>query len=278
VWIRKSEIADLSADVKRLINGKDIDIRDNSEGSLQILKNDIHTLVSKQREEVAALLKERDVLKATLADISHQLNTPLTSMLIMTDLLESAPPEKRAEFIESIQSSLVRTQWLVAALLKMAQLESGTVELNPREVDSATLIETAMQPLAVQLELRGQEIEVTGQETVVCDVKWTAEALGNVVKNASEHSPEGSMIRIEVGRNPISTWVKVADQGAGITRSQIAKLFVRFQGSTNGNGFGIGLPLAQSIMRSQGGEIEVDGGGKGQGATFTLKFYDPQVK
>ena len=273
MWIRRSDIKKLSADVKRLISGEDIDVRDNREGLLRILKNDIQTLATYKKEQVDSLQQERDILKNTLADISHQLKTPLTSMMIMSELLEGAPPEKQAEFITNIQSSLHRTEWLVSALLKMAKLEAKTVEFREEVINSEDLIEMALLPLNIQLELKEQEIEIIGSQEFNCDKRWTAEALSNIIKNASEEAPAASVIKVKVGTNPVCAWISVTDQGRGLDRSQIAKIFKRFEGSDNSKGYGIGLPLALTIMKSQFGDIDVDGGGKGKGATFTLKFY-----
>ena len=272
--IKKSSVEKLSADVKRLIAGEDIDIRDNREGPLRILKNDVQTLATYKKEQVNALRQERDILKDTLADISHQLKTPLTSMMIMAELIESAPPEKQAEFISNIQSSLHRTEWLVSALLKMAKLEAKAVEFKLEKINSTELIRAAIDSLKIQLELKRQEIKIIGEQVFQCDKRWTAEALTNIIKNASEHSPVGSAIEVTSGANPISTWISVTDAGVGLKRSQIAKLFKRFEGSDHAKGYGIGLSLALTIMKSQFGDIAVDGGGKGKGATFTLKFYN----
>jgi len=276
--IRKSSIKELSDNVKKLTAGEDIDIRDNREGPLRILKNDIQTLATYKKEQVDILQQERDILKDTLADISHQLKTPLTSMMIMSELLTNAPPEKQGEFISNIQSSLHRTEWLVSALLKMAKLDAKTVELKEEMVGSDALIEMALEPLKIQLELKAQEIEVIGSQNYNCDKRWTAEALSNVIKNASEHAPIDSKIQIQVGSNPISTWISVTDEGKGLERDQIAKLFKRFESSKNSTGYGIGLSLALTIMKSQFGDIDVDAGGKGKGATFTLKFYGNREK
>jgi len=274
VWIRKTSIEKLSADVKKLIAGEAIDIRDNREGPLRILKNDIQTLATYKKEQVDILQQERDILKDTLADISHQLKTPLTSMMIMADLLEDAPPKKQIELVSNIQSSLYQTEWLISALLKMAKLEAKSVEFREEKVNSTDLVETAILPLKIQLELKDQEIEIIGSHELNCDKRWTAEALGNIIKNASEHGPVGQGINVEVGANPISTWISVTDAGKGLDRRQIGKLFKRFENSEGSRGYGIGLPLALTIMKSQFGDIDVDGGGKGTGATFTLKFYN----
>ena len=107
------KLKELSENIRRIINGQPVDLRDNREGVFSILKNDIHTLATLKNEQVDALQADKIALKETLADISHQLKTPLTSMLIMVDLLETAPPEKQAEFIDNIRTSLTHTEWLV---------------------------------------------------------------------------------------------------------------------------------------------------------------------
>ena len=273
VWIRKSEIEALSQHIRKIIDGADIDLRVSHEGVWNILRNDIHILAKQKNEQVDVLLQDKAVLRDTLADISHQLKTPLTSMMIMIDLLGGAPAEKQAEFIQNIKVGLQRTEWLVSALLKMAKLEADAVVFARAPVHSDTLIEQAADPLRIQLELKGQEIETRGEAALYCDKRWTAEALGNLIKNASEHSPAGAVIRVEAGANPICSWIGVTDSGPGLTVTQTAKLFCRFESAQSGTGYGIGLPLALAIMRGQDGDIEVMGGGRGTGATFTLKLF-----
>jgi len=273
VWIRTREIEELSQNIRKIIDGQDIDLRVSHEGVWNILKNDIHILAKLKNEQVNILQQDKDLLKDTLADISHQLKTPLTSMMIMIDLLEDASPDKQAEFTRHIQVGLQRTEWLVSALLKMAKLEAGAIAFAKEAVHASVIIEEAIEPLQIQLELKRQNIRVSGEARLICDKRWTVEALGNIIKNASEHSPDDSEIRIESGENPICTWISVTDSGSGLERAQIAKLFRRFEGSESGTGYGIGLPLALAIMRGQGGDIEVTGGGHGQGASFTLKLF-----
>jgi signal transduction histidine kinase len=116
------------------------------------------------------------------------------------------------------------------------------------------------------LDVKNQRVVVNGGAYIFCDRRWTAEALTNIVKNAHEHSPEGGEIAVAAGANPICAWISVTDSGAGVERDDIKKIFKRFE--TGGNGYGIGLPLALSIMRGQNGDIEVTGN------TFTMKFYN----
>ena len=130
VPISKREITKLSADIRRIIDGEYIDLRDNREGVFSMLKNDIHTLFSIKNEQIQALLREKTAQKEAVANISHQIKTPLTSMTIMADLLSDAPPQKREEFIANIKTGLARMEWLASALLKMAKLDAGGVEFS----------------------------------------------------------------------------------------------------------------------------------------------------
>jgi signal transduction histidine kinase len=286
VWIRKQEIEALSRAIRRIVDGQSVDLLDNREGSLSILRNDIQTLVRIKQEQADALFHDKDKLKDSLSDISHQLKTPLTSMLVMADLLETAPPEKQAELIRNIQTGLVRTQWLTDALLKMAKLDADAVEFHPRQATAAEIIARALEPLRILLEIKEQDVRTAGEATLTCDVRWTAEALLNVIKNASEHSPAGKPIFIGCGENPLSAWISVTDSGEGFTTEQMMRLFRRLQGGGESTGYGIGLPLAQSIMRRQHGDVSADSGSFGlpphvaaltgepyPGATFTLKLF-----
>jgi len=274
VWVNNREIKELSENIRKIIDGQNIDLRDNREGVWSILKNDIHTLASLKNERAATLGQERDAMAETLTNISHQLKTPLTSMMIMADLLDFSADnsDKQAEFIANIKTGLVRMEWLASALLKMAKLDAGMAEFSKEPIQAAALVALALEPLQILLEVKEQNIEVNCDIELLCDKRWTAEALINVIKNAMEYSPKGGKIRIEAGMNPICRWVSVTDSGAGIPKAKIAGLFKRFEASQNDKGHGIGLPLALAIMHRQGGDIEVDGG-NGKSATFVLKFY-----
>ncbi|MCL2427344.1 MAG: HAMP domain-containing histidine kinase [Oscillospiraceae bacterium] len=269
--IKREEIDQLSFDVRRIIDGQAVDLRDNLEGRLSILKNDIHTLAGRLSEQADSLQKEKIALADNLADISHQLRTPLTAMSVMVELLEKVPAEKQAEFIMNLKQGLAQTGWLVNSLLKMAKLESGGVTFTPIDITANELLNLALQPLQVLLDIKNQQVNLTGTADFFCDNNWTAEVLTNIIKNASEHSPENSTIEITAGTNPLSCWLAITDNGDGIPQAELKGLFKRFVSSKKGTG--IGLPLSLAIMQGQNGDIEVDGGGNGRGAKFTLKFY-----
>lgn len=273
MWIRKKEIEQLSEFVKGYISGEELDIRDNREGAFPILKNDIYTLVNRKNEQIKVVESERNVLSDYMADISHQLKTPITSMMIMADLLEDAEPEKQVELIHNIRFSLNKMEWLVGALLKMAKLDAHAVDFIKKDVKASELMEAVMPSVAILLDINNQTLELKNDCVINCDKRWTVEALTNIVKNAIEHSPEDQTIEIDSGKNPMYDWISVKDNGVGMNRNQYAALFKRFEYSTNENGFGIGMPLALSIVKGQNGDIDVDFGGDGQGTTFIIKFF-----
>lgn len=273
MWIRKKEIEQLSEFVKGFISGEEADIRDNKEGAFSILKNDIYSLVNTKNEQIKTTEAERNILAEYMADISHQLKTPITSMMIMADLLEDAEPEKRSEFIHNIKLSLNKLEWLVGALLKMAKLDAHAITFSKKDVKVSELIEAVKPSVNILLDINNQTLELANDCVINCDKRWTVEALTNIIKNAIEHSPNESKIELNCGENPMYYWISVKDSGAGMNRSSYSALFKRFEYSTTENGFGIGMPLALSIVKGQGGDIDIDFGGNGQGTTFTLKLF-----
>lgn len=273
MWINKSEILQLSEQIRKAIDGQEVDIRDNKEGAFSILKNDIHTLIHMEKEQKYVAQQEKEKQAQFLADISHQLKTPITSLMLMTNLLEEAPAEKQEEFLFHMKKSLAHMEWMISVLLKMAKLDSGAVHFSPVTTSSEELLGEALKSLEILLDIKNQKVEIKNRITLTCDKRWTIEALSNLLKNASECSGEDTTIIVECGENPIFQWISIKDAGKGIPREQLPLLFQRFENSQNENGYGIGLPLALSIIREQNGDIEVIPGGNGEGATFLLKFF-----
>ena len=273
MWISKKEIETLSDIVKGYTTGDDTDIRDNKEGAFSILKNDIYSLMESQKEQLKNTQKQRDILAEYMCDISHQLKTPITSMLIMTDLLEDADPDKQAEFIHNIKLMLGKMEWLVKTLLNMAKIDAGSVNFSKKKIRLSQLMDDVTPSVSILLDINEQSIETLNDIELECDKRWTVEALTNIVKNAIEHSPKGTKIEIDCGENAIYRWISVRDYGEGIDMATYASMFQRFQYSTNEAGFGIGMPLALSIMKGQGGDIDIDIPKKEKGSKFILKFF-----
>ncbi|MCL2678677.1 MAG: HAMP domain-containing histidine kinase [Clostridiales bacterium] len=274
--LRYRRIAVLSAYLRRISHGeKALDVRDNAEGELSILKNEIFKVAAALNEQAARLAKDQRKLANALADISHQLKTPLTALGVMTDLLDddSLPPQNRREFLENIRKSLSRMEWLILTLLKMARLDASAAGLKHEPVPLPVLVERALSPLLIPAEVRGQTVSASGEDVIVyCDLEWTAEALGNILKNAVESTPAGGHIAVTYGKNPLYTFIAVRDGGPGVDKDDLPHLFKRFyRGKNTGpESAGIGLSLSLAVMRRQNGDIEVE---NDHGAVFTLKFY-----
>ena len=226
-----------------------------------------------RKEELGRAYKQRDSLSEYMSDISHQLKTPITSMLIMLDLMEEADDDKKKEFIRDIKFSLSKMQWLVGALLKMAKIDAGAVVFTKKIIPVSELIDDVRPSVAILLDINDQTLKLDNDIEINCDKRWTVEALTNIIKNAIEHSPNDGVITVDCGDNPLYKWISVEDSGTGLNKSSYAALFKRFEYSTNENGFGIGMPLALKIIKGQGGDIDVDFGGNGRGATFTIKMF-----
>jgi K+-sensing histidine kinase KdpD len=196
----------------------------------------------------------------------------------MSEMLadKDIPPEKRDEFMRGLKTGISRMEWLVFALLKFARLESGASELNASLVSAHGLVESALRPLEILLDVKDQRIDSSGvgDTALYCDAEWSAEALGNILKNAGEHSPKCSVILVASGETPLASWISVTDAGRGIDSEDMPDIFRRFHRSAKSDpeSMGIGLSMALAIMRRQNGDIEVRNE-RGGGAVFTLKFY-----
>lgn len=269
----------LSAYLERICAGEySLDVRDNDEGELSILKNDIHKVTRILNEQNQHLMQEKTKLADSMSDISHQLKTPLTSMMMMADFLQKPdlPPEKRAEFSQSLHTQLDRLEWLVASLLKLSRLDAGTIVFHPEEYEARTVLKKACAPLSIPVELREQQLLIDAPDgmLVKCDLNWTAESLLNVVKNCVEHTPRGGTITISARQNPLYTLFTVSDTGEGISEKDLPHLFERFYKGKNASqdSVGIGLAMARTILRAQSGDISVKSC-PGEGSTFLIKVF-----
>ncbi len=274
---RYTQIGQLSTYLKRINSGEYVlDVRDNVEGELSILKSEIYKVTVMLREQNDILAKEKAALQNALSDISHQLKTPLTSMLMMTDLLCDAqlPDEKRHEFTDRLRAQLERIQWLVASLLKLSKLDAKTVQFKRAPVPAKTLLDKACAPLLIPMEIKNQTLDLSDNGVVIgCDKNWTAEALVNILKNCIEYTPEGGHIRITCSDNPIFTQIRIEDSGPGINPKDMPHIFSRFYRGRNASddSVGIGLAMASAIVKGQNGTIDASSHPHA-GSTFTVRF------
>ena len=259
-----------------LLHESPLSIEDYREGELSLLADQVQKLTLKLTEAKKALEQDKRFLANSLADISHQLRTPLTAMHLTLSLLQNSETEadRRRQLLRDFRSLLHRTQWLVEALLKLSKLDARTVQFHKESIPLDELLRNAIAPFAISMELQEQRLSVDCDEgEVLCDPVWTGEAIGNVLKNAIEHSPPGGEIRIRGKTTALFAEITVEDEGGGFPQEELPHIFERFyRGSkTDPKSCGIGLSLAQSILAAQHGSIR--GENKGKGARFTLKLY-----
>ncbi len=275
---RRKQMEKLARELGGILRGEEqLEINSYTEGELAVLRCELEKLLQQIQSTKAAAIEDRKLLADSLADISHQLRTPLTSMELIVTMLRSPalPEERRLPLLRDLSRRTEQLQWLVEALLKLSQLDAGAVKLRPEVISVRELVEIAAEPLAVSMELR--EIRFTVQDPGLhlrCDRQWTAEALGNLLKNAIEHSPTGGSIEVCAEETPLYLQLTVRDEGPGFTEEEIDRLFERFyRGSSAAPGsYGIGLSLARRILSEQNATIRAANAPKG-GALFTIRFY-----
>lgn len=279
---RYKEIEKLSGYLRNISNGNySMDIRDNEEGELSILKNEIYKVTLMLSKQGEFLKKDKEKLADAISDISHQLKTPLTSMMVMIDLLsdENLNSEKRIEFTKNIEMQLERMDWLLTSLLKLSKIDAGTIIFKKNKVKVSELIKKAMSPLLIPMELKEQKLIIDGNENTsfTGDLNWSTEAIVNIVKNCIEHTENKGIISIFYEENPLYTEIKISDNGTGIEKEDLPYIFKRFYKGKNASAgsVGIGLAMAKSIIVSQNGDISVRSK-KNEGTEFSIKFYNKQ--
>lgn len=273
-----NSLINISEYINRLLN-KDyaLDIIDNDEGTLSSLKNDIYKVTVMMKEQNEMLKQDKMLLANNLADISHQLKTPLTSMLLMSDLLDSdgLTKDERKEFLRVIKSQLKRIEWLVSSLLKLSKLDAKTIEFKKDQIHAYDLLHKAIEPVYMMIETKDQQFQVLGDNPLIeTDVNWTCEAFVNILKNCSEHTQEGGILKAEVFDTVMYTEFVLSDNGVGIDAKDLPFIFDRFYrcSTVSKESVGIGLAMAYSIITGQDGTISVQSV-LNQGTSFSIRFY-----
>ena len=230
------------------------------------------------REQRGQLEADKVYLADAIADISHQIRTPLTSVNLVAQLLRKPGLDeaRRRELQRELAEMLSRIDWLITTLLKISRLDAGTVQFQRETAPMEALLRRACEPLEVPMELRGQTLRLEAEGDFTGDMAWTAEAVGNIVKNCMEHTPEGGTVTVRGVDNPLYTQIDISDTGPGIAPEDLSHLFERFYQGEASQGFGIGLALARMIVTEQNGTIKAGNLPQG-GAKFTLRFFKSAV-
>ena len=250
-----------------------LNIKEYCEGDISNLKNDVYKMTVKLKEQSELLTKDKKYLEETLEDISHQIKTPLTSMYMINDILTNEKNERiRKEFLIKNKNQIERIEWLVISLLKLSKLDSGTVKLKKEKIKVKDLVNKAIEPIKVSLDLKSIDLDLNlSNDTVLVDINWTKEALLNIIKNACEHTKD--KITITSKNNPLYLEIRITDNGKGIAKKDLKHIFERFyKGSDNKDSIGIGLNMSKKIINLQQGIIEVETK-ENIGSTFIIKLY-----
>lgn len=280
--VRYRRIRTLSHDIDAVLHGSDkVRFCDLREGELAILQSEIHKMTIRLRDAADNLEQDKTFLTDSIADISHQLRTPLTSINLIVTMLsaDTVTDARRLELTRELKMLLGRIDWMVESLLKMSKIDAGTALFQTEPVRISELVRRAAEPLAVPLDVRGQRLVCEiGTETFTGDLAWTTEAVGNILKNCMEHTPEGGTITVKARETGIFTELTVRDTGSGIHPDDLPHLFERFYKGENAseNSFGIGLALARMIVTAQNGSIKA-ANAPDCGAVFTIRFYKGTV-
>lgn len=276
---RYERLEELSAHIEEILYRNDeLKFVPDEEGELAVLSSRVYKMTVRLREQAGQLQEDKIFLQDSLADISHQIRTPLTAVRLTMRKLCSPQleAEERRRLLAEAEKLLTRAEWLVEVLLKLARLESGTVEMKKDKVEVRALVQSALELLEIPMELKDLKVEKELPEDIYFegDFFWSAEAIGNLLKNCMEHVPEGGRICIRAEENPIYTELSLRDTGPGFAEEELSRLFQRFYRGRNAAsaGTGIGLALAEAIVRRQNGTLRARSHPEG-GAEFLIRFY-----
>lgn len=306
--LRHREINQLALEVDQVLHtGRQINFSNCREGDVAVLSNELAKMVANLAYTRDQLAKEKNALADALADISHQIRTPLTAITLMLPIIEDAnDPIERKRHTRKLESMLERVSWLVTTLLKIAKVDAGAMHVERQYVNAEEVVRSAVAPLETAMDLREVSLRVNANAnaTFEGDANWTAEAIENIVKNCMEQTPAGGIVTIDMKEDAIATSITITDTGPGITDEDLPHIFERFYRGNNAEvmaqktaaegvadfddsmasadavvsqqmreptGFGIGLSLAQALISAQDGTLSASNSTEG-GAQFKITF------
>lgn len=274
---RYNSIAQISNEIDRVLhNDEHIFINETEEGELSILQSEITKMTLRIREQNDALKQEKTHLADSLADIAHQLRTPLTSASLIISLLKNNPEEcERKILLREAEDLFVQVDWLLTSLLKLSRLDAGIVVFQREYINIEKLVNASLRPFLIPIELRGisMEIKIPKNAAIYGDFGWISEAVQNILKNCIENAGENGNITIICEDNPLFTEIIIHDSGNGFEKQDMPYIFDRFYRGKNTNtaGYGIGLALCKTIIKEQGGTVTAKNHPK-SGAVFLIRF------
>ncbi len=281
---RDKKIKQITKYINEIKNKKyELNIDENSEDELSNLKNELYKITIMLKEESEISKKDKENLKVSVEDISHQLKTPLTSITIMLDNLKENPnmdENTKQKFIFEISKQIDWINWLVISMLKLSKLDANVVQFYDEKINLNKFITEIVKNLEIPIEIKNQNIIINGdnEAAFVGDYKWQQEAVTNIIKNCIEHNKENGTINIKYEENNLFTKISIKDEGIGIEKEDLKHIFERFYKGKNSteNSVGIGLSLSKNIIEKNNGIIlcksEI-----GKGTEFIIKYMKKMV-
>ena len=265
--------------IKNYIDGNyTVHLPQSNEGTVYQLLASVDQLATMLQAKNDTEQKTKEFLKNTISDISHQLKTPLSALQMYQEIIENEPdnPETVKEFSFKLGTALKRIEQLIQSMLKITRIDAGSIYFEKSNYSIPNILSHAISELTTRANNEKKEIVINGDwdQMLYCDIEWTGEAVGNIVKNALDHTDAGGKITISWERTPAMIRIFITDNGHGIAQEDIHHIFKRFYRSKNtsgSQGIGLGLPLAKAIVEGQGGILSVQSE-RLQGTTFTLSF------
>ena len=243
------------------------------------LQSEIYKTTVMLKEQADNSQKDKENLKQSLSDISHQLKTPLTSIMVMLDDIiedENMPEDIKRDFLNDIRRSSNSISFLVQSILTLSKLDANSIVLKSRTENVKKILDECVKNTEVLAEIKGVEtsVECDDSLTLSCDFKWLCEAITNIVKNCIEHTIEGGFVKLKAEKTSLCTKITVTDNGCGIAKEDLPHIFERFYKGRNSdeNSVGIGLALAKTIIEKSGGSIYADSE-QGKGTKFTITVF-----
>lgn len=275
--VRYKRIAEMVEQIDRVLHNEEhLYISESEEGELSILESEITKMTLRIREQNDALRRDKEHLADSLADIAHQLRTPLTSANLILTLLRNAAGEKeRKDLLREMEALFIQMDWLIISLLKLSRLDAGIVVFQKEQIAVNHLIREALRSLLIPMELHNIILQVDVPEGIEIqgDLAWLSQAIQNVLKNCMESVGNDGNIEIRCTENPLFTEIMIHDSGTGFEKEDLPHLFDRFYRGKNAGhaGYGIGLALSRMIIIRHGGTIMAKNHPQ-NGAVFSIRF------
>lgn len=267
--------------IQKVIDGDfSYTLKDDGEDFFDVFGNEFNKMSNCLKLSIDRLKNEKIFLKNIIEDISHQLKTPVATLIAANDIMAVETDmdiETRTYFIERSKKQLERIEWLVRNLLKLAMLDAGIILFNKSKVHAVTMIKKAISPIEYLRECKNISIQINEnavESYFYGDINWTSEAILNIIKNGIEHTPENGQIIIYITEMKLLTAITIKDNGEGIEADELTKIFERFhkcKSKYKDDSVGIGLSLTKRIIEGQNGTITVQSK-KGEGSSFSIIF------